>query len=709
MYVHQLQATATVADLTSSNYIPVDGVGGSKKLPADKVLANPTTTTTDISAVDIVAKDKTTGEVVKVDGKTVAKTILVSVDNQYVNSLFGELYLEGILHDSVSGIRAFYARLSGDKYRTGIQITSSAGTFNFYKDFSTQSEAAEYAQSIFYSEVGAMKLCAFVNWDYIGVGGIFERSSANLSSICNKLEEMPRVYSFVLNKDEKERALVAEGRNFEGIESVYGFAQKYNFWSKEPLELVFGNLSNGIPTSSTNRIISKPIHVVKGSRFVIDNKLSAGGIGWFIHFFDTDGHYNSSDTSCWANNFLKVGEHYEIVFDFEGFVRFGLKYNYDNVWIQDKIDIVNQNSFVYTNNSIWNANKRFVIEKFSDVVTDEYYRNFADKMNALGSIKLFALQTDTHYSSFNGYPHALECVKQLNKVSKLVPLPLVANLGDLSNGFTAKPSNMSDIAKMANEYTKIGCPYIQLFGNHDDASWWATSHLDSKVHNVIDKMEWGGIVNPIQSRVGTNVMLYGTRYGVYDDVPLKVRYIYLDTSDIDYTLTNADGTMKYTGQYKAAIRQDQIDFLVNALFSRSDYKIVILSHYSLAEGSGHNVVNADIVRGLLTAFKNKTTYSGSSSVTDFEVSVNADFSGGSYWNGKLVGCFSGHGHADNLWKENGVNYVMTQCAHVHNDQTSERSTSDETMNAIDFVSINSAGNTCYLTRFGFGNDRSFTF
>lgn len=37
MYVHQLKATATEADLTGNNYIPLDGQGGSKKLPANKL------------------------------------------------------------------------------------------------------------------------------------------------------------------------------------------------------------------------------------------------------------------------------------------------------------------------------------------------------------------------------------------------------------------------------------------------------------------------------------------------------------------------------------------------------------------------------------------------------------------------------------------------------------------------------------------------
>lgn len=37
MYINQLQATADVADLTNENYFAIDGVGGSKKLPANMV------------------------------------------------------------------------------------------------------------------------------------------------------------------------------------------------------------------------------------------------------------------------------------------------------------------------------------------------------------------------------------------------------------------------------------------------------------------------------------------------------------------------------------------------------------------------------------------------------------------------------------------------------------------------------------------------
>jgi hypothetical protein len=127
-----------------------------------------------------------------------------------------------------------------------------------------------------------------------------------------------------------------------------------------------------------------------------------------------------------------------------------------------------------------------------------------------------------------------------------------------------------------------------------------------------------------------------------------------------------------------------------------------------------------IIRGILTAYGNKTTYSGSYTYqsrqdayltenTWANVSVNCDFS---QYNGTLRGVFCGHCHMDQaITGDLPAPIVCITCAtnspYGGVDPTSRvRGTANET--AMDFVCINRTTGQIDLIRCGYGTDRTIT-
>ena len=376
-------------------------------------------------------------------------------------------------------------------------------------------------------------------------------------------------------------------------------------------------------------------------------------------------------------------------------------------------DQVTDSTISNLHDDIKDVRERAGVFDYDDITgnyNEVYYRNYIESLEGITGVTLFALQTDTHYGRMQGYRESINNITDLVQLSKLTSIPMVANLGDLVNGWARRPNQMLDIAKCVHEYLKCKSQYIQLVGNHDDNSWYANAS-NNGYNQIVDPKLWEQLVNtPIAARTEV-VTLPNKRYGLWDDTTNHVRYIYLDTLDLDYTLTDRNGKPKYWGQWKYAIRQEQIDFLIDSLMMvGSNYCVVIMSHHSLADGTSYanaKVENADIVRGILEAFKEKTTYTGSSSTTDFEVSVTVDFSNTNH--AGLIGCFAGHNHEDAMYTINDITYVQTDNSSVFETGDTGRSSSDTTADVIDVVRVNFTNKLVTLKRFGFGTDRTFTY
>ena len=98
----------------------------------------------------------------------------------------------------------------------------------------------------------------------------------------------------------------------------------------------------------------------------------------------------------------------------------------------------------------------------------------------------------------------------------------------------------------------------------------------------------------------------GTGYWI-DDVSNKVRYIVLNTQNTEYKLQD-DGTAKYPPMWVFRFTQSQFDLTIEALNTvPSDaWAVVVAGHCPLWQEIG----DANLMKGVLAAYKAKDTYSG---------------------------------------------------------------------------------------------------
>lgn len=286
----------------------------------------------------------------------------------------------------------------------------------------------------------------------------------------------------------------------------------------------------------------------------------------------------------------------------------------------------------------------------------------------------------------------------------------IANLGDLVDGFIPLPSQKNDIAICVDTYKKAKCDYLQIVGNHDDNSWFAVSGstangTKNKTEMVDDKTWFDIVTNKIES-IGVN---HEKRYFTKDYADKKIRLICLDTLDVDYDLVNSNGEMVHFGQWTYGLRQEQLNWLADSLKLPSNWSVIVLSHHCFADGASQSNVgikNSDLVRGMLNAFKNGTSFTKTSSNTDeFKATVSVDYS--SFGAHKVIACLSGHNHAEASYVVDGINHIQfDNCCYIPSNDSDNLK---NTYGLVNVLCVDTTNKTIIDKHIGYGSDRSFTY
>lgn len=192
-----------------------------------------------------------------------------------------------------------------------------------------------------------------------------------------------------------------------------------------------------------------------------------------------------------------------------------------------------------------------------------------------------------------------------------------------------------------------------------------------------------------------------------DDTASKTRYIILNTQKNDYEL-QADGTQKYPKMWLFHFTQTQFDFLINEALMKGltdEWTVQVFGHCPLFQEIG----DREVMQGVLKAYKDKTTYTGSYASSSgngyYEVHVSVDFTDAK---GEFVGYIHGHNHTDNVHTSYGFNIIGTRCdAKEENDATlkAERVIGTITEQSFDVFTVNKAERKIYVTKIGAGSDR----
>ncbi|HAT4299945.1 TPA: hypothetical protein I9063_003371, partial [Clostridium perfringens] len=184
----------------------------------------------------------------------------------------------------------------------------------------------------------------------------------------------------------------------------------------------------------------------------------------------------------------------------------------------------------------------------------------------------------------------------------------------------------------------------------------------------------------------------------------KIRLIVLNSEDIP----EYDISMKYKGQWDYAFSNEQLNWVAHTALN-TDYKIIFCSHTPLiesVEGFDLAIRNSEAMLGIMKAYTTGTSYSSSNNTGDFKYNVSVDYNK----KGTIVCCLFGHVHADNIVYKDNIAHISTTCSNCsyrYGSSAIKNATGTVNEIALDFLTIrNDMG---FLTRFGAGSDRSFTY
>lgn len=251
--------------------------------------------------------------------------------------------------------------------------------------------------------------------------------------------------------------------------------------------------------------------------------------------------------------------------------------------------------------------------------------------NGLSGKVNFAIQTDTHMSSFNDYKlnnsyyqksdySLLErCIATINKLD----LDGFMNLGDIVRGYEFDPDyeTRKSITDIMEYYSNIAVPKFYIIGNHDDGCLFysSASYNDNRLSsNVLFPHEQFNRI----TKYGENS--HGILNYWYTDIS-GVRVISLYQRDFDYSAS-------IPGINSFAIGSAQLEWLTNTALN-TEMPVVVLTH-------------APLVSELFPL-------GGTGFSEAYTALINFVSNGGT-----LIGVLSGHTHEQNYAQVNTINNVV---------------------------------------------------
>lgn len=304
--------------------------------------------------------------------------------------------------------------------------------------------------------------------------------------------------------------------------------------------------------------------------------------------------------------------------------------------------------------------RRFIVEEY----LDEFLKRVKGHIRAGKNSVNVSVITDTHYkdrnsTDFYGW-NGLTHVNEFSYLDDSGLLDLKAHLGDWIDGSDTGFLGESELIKLRNSFKSDKVPYLMIKGNHDENDKYDERH-DLKAsfpENEFEKIMWPAMYGQ------KGVHYISRQHGVcYFDVD-NVRFISVNTSDLPYIL-NAQGQKRYDAKITLAIREDQIEEIIEILQQSSNKNIVFMSHGNPINRKGSNALkyNGRSLHELLVAFnqgEKGQMHSSRGIPPEFRLANDFDFT--NVKNARIIAYFCGHRHVEDQFRINGIQYILFNCS-----------------------------------------------
>ena len=304
--------------------------------------------------------------------------------------------------------------------------------------------------------------------------------------------------------------------------------------------------------------------------------------------------------------------------------------------------------------------RRYLVEDYLDNYVNEVKKHIREGKNSVN----IGVITDTHFKDkdsvdFYGW-NGLQHVQEFAYLEKFGLLDLKAHLGDWIDGSDAGLIGESELIKLKDSFKSDKVPYLNIKGNHDENDKF-DEHHDLKAsfpENEFENIMWPDMYR--QKGIHYVSRQHGVAYFDIDDV----RVVSVNTSDLPYILDNK-GHKRYDTKITLAVREDQIEEIIEILTKSSNKKIIFMSHANPINRKGSNALkyNGRSLHELLVAFNQREKgrmHASDGEPTEFRLSNYFDFT--KVKNARIVAYFCGHRHREDQYRINGIQYILFNCS-----------------------------------------------
>lgn len=249
---------------------------------------------------------------------------------------------------------------------------------------------------------------------------------------------------------------------------------------------------------------------------------------------------------------------------------------------------------------------------------------------------------------------------------------------------------------------------LMCLGNHD-GTWGDSSKYYG--HHFTPERMWHTFFRG-QALDLRRVFSDDGSYFYVDNFPQKTRFIVLNSQFAGVHTEDENGWLINSHW---SFGQAQLDWLTDVALDMPDGYSAIITMHAPPWSKTDNTMDKDQLVGILNAYCDKTTFSGSytgSNDSTQNSNISVDFTGAK---GDIIAVFSGHVHGDDVDTTTLKRPVITILAagapaNEHLGYTAPaRTAGTDTETSFDVVTINKATRKIYCTRVGAGSDREFSY
>ena len=304
--------------------------------------------------------------------------------------------------------------------------------------------------------------------------------------------------------------------------------------------------------------------------------------------------------------------------------------------------------------------RRYLVEDYLDNYVSEVKKHIREGKNSVN----IGVITDTHFKDkdsvdFYGW-NGLQHVQEFAYLEKFGLLDLKAHLGDWIDGSDAGLIGESELIKLKDSFKSDKVTSLNLKGNHDENDKFDEHHglKASFPENEFENIMWPDMYR--QKGIHYVSRQHGVAYFDIDDV----RVVSVNTSDLPYILDNK-GHKRYDTKITLAVREDQIEEIIEILTKSSNKKIIFMSHANPINRKGSNALkyNGRSLHELLVAFNQREKgrmHASDGEPAELRLSNYFDFT--KVKNARIVAYFCGHRHREDQYRINGIQYILFNCS-----------------------------------------------